>query len=73
MSAFDKSDHTCPVCKQPLFKLPAAAGRILVWCGHDPCTSQAANDGNSGLTEQAAYDGLVRDIAAEDAREDRRK
>ena len=58
MSAFEKSDYTCPVCRQPLFKLPAAAGRVLVWCGYGPCKSQAANDGASGLTEQEAFEQL---------------
>jgi hypothetical protein len=58
MSAFQTSTHACPVCKQPLFKLPAAAGRVLLWCGYGPCQSAAANDGASGLTEQEAFEQL---------------
>lgn len=58
MSSIPKSTFTCPVCNQPLCKLMAGAGRILLWCGNGPCTSYAANDGESGVTEQEAYDKI---------------
>jgi len=67
-SSIPKSKLLCPVCEQPLCVLPAAAGRVLIWCGWGPCTSMASNDGAMGKTEEEALAQLKRYIDEEDSK-----
>jgi ssDNA-binding Zn-finger/Zn-ribbon topoisomerase 1 len=66
MSAIDRSTLTCPVCNEPLLKVPGAAKRVIMWCGFGPCRSRAANDGASGLSEEEAHEHLKRYIEEEE-------
>ncbi len=59
-----KSVHLCPACGKPLsVKRPAEF--VILYCGHGPCPSKAANQGEIARTEDDAFEKLKREIEAE--------
>jgi hypothetical protein len=63
-----KSVHACPACGNPLSVKTCAPNKrefVILYCGHGPCKSKAANDGAIAGTEARAFEELKRAINAE--------
>lgn len=56
-----KSIYRCPSCNN-LLCVDFHNGLFVLWCGHGPCPSYAANDGAEGATEAGAFGLLERKI-----------
>jgi len=75
------SKFTCPRCSHPLqikhelTPAPERRVKVIVWCGNvRACPSEeAANDGGSGPTEEAAYRALLLSVKAEEDKETERE